>query len=101
MEFSRQEYWRGLPFPSPGDLPNPGIKPKTLALQADSLPAKPSEKPWPCDHIMFILATISLTSYLHVSLALRILNSVAETELGRGVVHFLGWGTGSPPEPAA
>ena len=36
MEFSRQEYWSGLPFPSPGDLPDPGIKPGSLALQADS-----------------------------------------------------------------
>jgi len=38
MEFSRQEYWSGLPFPSPEDLPNPGIKPRSPALQADSLP---------------------------------------------------------------
>ena len=36
--FSRQEYWSGLPFPSPGDLPDPGIKPKSPALQVDSLP---------------------------------------------------------------
>ena len=34
MEFSRQEYWRGLPFPSPGDLPKPGIKPESPTLQA-------------------------------------------------------------------
>ena len=38
--FSRQEYWSGLPFPSPGDLPDPGIKPRSPALQADSLPAE-------------------------------------------------------------
>ena len=37
MGFSRQEYWSGLPCPSPGDLPNPGIEPGSLALQADSL----------------------------------------------------------------
>ena len=43
MEFSRQEYWSGLPFPSPGDLPDPGIKPKSPALQADSLPSEPLE----------------------------------------------------------
>ena len=43
MGFSRQEYWSGLPFPSPGDLPNPGIKPGSPALQADSLPSEP---PW-------------------------------------------------------
>ena len=40
MEFSRQEYWSGLPFPSPGDLPNPGITSKSPALQADSLPSE-------------------------------------------------------------
>ena len=39
MKFSRQEYWRGLPCPPPGDLPNPGIEPWSPALQADSLPA--------------------------------------------------------------
>ena len=37
MEFFRQEYWNGLPFPSPGDLPDPGMKPMSPALQADSL----------------------------------------------------------------
>ena len=37
VEFSRQEYWSGLPFPPPGDLPNAGIKPVSPALQADSL----------------------------------------------------------------
>ena len=47
MEFSRQEYWSGLPYPPPpGDLPNPGIKPRSPALQADSLPAEPLEKPF-------------------------------------------------------
>ena len=40
MGFSRQEYWSGLPFPSPGDLPDPGIEPRSPAMQADSLPAK-------------------------------------------------------------
>ena len=45
MEFSRQEYWGGLPFPSPGHLPNPGIKPGSPALQADALPSEPPGKP--------------------------------------------------------
>ena len=40
MEFSRQEYWSGLLFPSPGDLPNPGIEPRFPALQTDSLPTE-------------------------------------------------------------
>ena len=46
MEFSRQDYWNGLPFPSPGDLPDPGIKPGSPALQADALPSEPPGKPW-------------------------------------------------------
>ena len=41
MGFSRQEYWSGLPFLSPGDLPNPGIEPRFPALQADTLPSEP------------------------------------------------------------
>ena len=40
MEFSRPEYWSGYPFPSPGDLPNPGIEPRSPALQAGSLPTE-------------------------------------------------------------
>ena len=40
MGFSRQEFWSGLPFPSPGDLPDPGIKPMSSAWQADSLPTE-------------------------------------------------------------
>ena len=45
MEFSRQEYWSGLPFPSPWDLLKPGIKPGFPALQADSYLSKPPGKP--------------------------------------------------------
>ena len=45
MEFSRQEDWSGLPFPSPGDLPDPGIEPRSSALQADALPSEPPRKP--------------------------------------------------------
>ena len=41
MGFSRQEYWSGWPFPSPGDLPNPGIEPGSPSLQADALPSEP------------------------------------------------------------
>ena len=44
MELSRQEYWSGLPFPPPGDLPNPGIEPGSPALQTDALPSEPPGK---------------------------------------------------------
>ena len=48
MGFSRQEYWSGLPFPSPGDLPNPGTEPGSPALQTDVLLSEPPGKPKPC-----------------------------------------------------
>ena len=44
MGFSRQEFWSGLPFPSPGDLPDPGIEPRSPALQADALTSEPPGK---------------------------------------------------------
>ena len=44
MVFSRQEHWSVWPFPSAGDLPDPGIEPVSLALQADSLPSEPQGK---------------------------------------------------------
>ena len=50
--FSRQEYWSGLPFPSPGDLPNPGIEPRSPTLQADALTSEPPGKPIYCIKIM-------------------------------------------------
>ena len=48
MEFSRQEYWSRLPFPSPGDLPDPGIEPRSPTLQADASPSEPPGKPYLC-----------------------------------------------------
>ena len=45
MGFYRKEYWTGLPFPSPGDLPDPGVKPRSPALQVDSLLSEPPGKP--------------------------------------------------------
>jgi len=44
MGFSRQEYWSGLPFPSPGDIPDPGIEPRSPSLQADALTSEPPGK---------------------------------------------------------
>ena len=44
-KFSKQEYWSGLPYPSPGDLPNPGIEPGYPTLQAGALPPEPPGKP--------------------------------------------------------
>ena len=57
MGFSRQEYWSGLPFPSPGDLPNPGIELGSLSLEADALTSEPPGKP--SDTYMYICAVFS------------------------------------------
>jgi len=52
MGFPRQENWSGLPFPSPGDLPDLGVEPVSLALQVESLPSEPSGK---SQHIVILL----------------------------------------------
>ena len=62
MGFSRQEYWSGLPFPSPGDLPDPGIKPRSPTLQAGALASEPSGKPNGYTVSLYFLMTNSLHS---------------------------------------
>ena len=52
VEFSRLVYWSGLPFPSPGDLSNPGNEPGSPALQADALPSEPPGKPKEASFLM-------------------------------------------------
>ena len=54
MEFSRQKYWNRLPFPSPGDLPDPGIEPWSPTLQADALPSEPPVKTLLCTKTIII-----------------------------------------------
>ena len=53
MELWRQEYWSGLPFPFPGDLPNPGIKPESPALAGRFFTTEPPEKPWGFKYSLF------------------------------------------------
>ena len=76
MGFSKQEYWSGLPFPPPGDLPDPGIKPAVPALQADSLllesPGKSPESHDSAEHFHLFISSFILRaapgnqhSYLH------------------------------------
>ena len=60
MEFSRQEYCSGQPFPSPGDLPDPGIKHRSPVLQADSLPSEPPGKP------RFLCHLVTLPFYFYL-----------------------------------
>ena len=56
--FSRPEYWSGLPFPSPGDLPNPGIEPRSPTLQADCLPAEPHKMSYKLMHNISTLQSL-------------------------------------------
>ena len=69
MGFSRQENWSGLPFPSPGDLPNLGIEPGSLALQADGLLSEPPGKPQGSH--MYEIKFDFLLLMSHVNLILR------------------------------
>ena len=67
MGFSRQEYWSGLPFPSPGDLPSPGIEPMSPPLYADALPSEPPGK----SQVLFYKGTNPIhegTSFMTLSL---------------------------------
>ena len=69
MEFSKQEYWSGLPFPSPRDLSDPGIKPRSLALQADSLPSEPSGSPVV---VWIILLSIVTVRFIYILTCINI-----------------------------
>ena len=69
MGFSRQEYWTGLPFPSPRDLPDPGIEPRSPALQAEALPSEPPGKPLSKFSIAYIVIFIEPWHvFMHVCL---------------------------------
>ena len=63
MGFSRQEYWSGLPFPSPGDLPDPGIERRPPALQAGSLPSEPGGETVHLKTVKMVYWGVILLSY--------------------------------------
>ena len=72
MGFSRQEYWSGLPFPSPGDLPDPGIESRSPTLRADSLPSKPPGNPYMCVCVcvyIYMCIYICLNIYMYIYLS--------------------------------
>ena len=77
MEFSKQEYWSGLPFPSPEDLPNPATKPRSPALQADSLPSEPPKKPIYIPHYLIFLSQSLVDGHLDCFHVLATVNSPA------------------------
>ena len=71
MGFSRQEHWSGLPFPSPGDLPNPGIEPGSPEFQVDSLPSEPPEKP-EAEGIKLINKMFMILRYIEQGVKIRV-----------------------------
>ena len=71
MGFSRQEYWSGLPFPPPGDLPDPGIEPGSPALWADALTSEPPGKPHNLDNIFLLLLLLSRFSHVRLCVTHR------------------------------
>ena len=79
MEFFRQEYWSGLPFPSPGDIPDPSIKPPSPELQADALPPEPPGKP---NVVYTILPLIYQIGNLRLEEILWLVRSSTELKLG-------------------
>ena len=94
MGFSRQEYWNGLPLPSPGDLPNPGIKPGSPALQADALTSEPPGKPRLIIVTnykrlsVFNIVALKLVLYLKASIIKMKLLSRAESKRQRHIFYI-------------
>ena len=79
MGFPRQGYWGGLPFPSSGDLPDPGIKPRSPAVQADSLPSEPPRK-------LFYLFINFFVCRDHLILYQCILSGIWDSETFQGML---------------
>ena len=82
MEFSRQDYWSGLPFPSPGDLSDPGIKPRSV-LQADSLPSEPPGKPSRIP--IELLETLKDDGFRHQGVAVSMSANLEEPSVAKGL----------------
>ena len=87
MEFSRQEYWSGLPRLSPGDLTNPGIKPRSPALQADSLPTELWGKPLrESRHNKQLITILAITGIItHVTIAIYLSDLSTHTKNTKGL----------------
>ena len=83
MGFSRQEYWSGLPFPSPGDLPDSGIKPRSPALQADALISEPPGKLPTVGHAYYMHDLIPLHAVQKSVAFLYTKDEISESECGR------------------
>ena len=85
MEFSREEYWSDWPFPSPEDLPNPGIKPRFLALQAYSLASEPLGKPFG----YFLISILMFFSFYKNIVPQRIMTTPSPSSSSTAAVSFI------------
>ena len=86
MRFSRQEYWSGLPFPSPGDLPDPGIEPRSPAFQADALITEPLKTPTETMHkrlhyFKILVSTLSSIQYIQFEIKLHLIIDVSVPQM--------------------
>ena len=90
MGFSRQEYWSGLPFPSPGDLPDPGTEPRSPTLRTDALLSEPPGKPKLC-LIYCLTHPLNLSQQSHSSFQKILLFSSSSSILGVSYCLFLWW----------
>ena len=91
MEFSRQEYWSGLPFPPPGNLPNPGnepTSPASPAMQVDSLPAEPPRKPT-MEYYSAIKNEIIPFTATWMDPEIAVLSEVSQTKINISMILFL------------
>ena len=94
MGFSKQRYWSGLPFPSPWDFPDPGIKPRSPTLQADTLPSEPSGKPKNVQTTVQLIALISHSSKVMLKIFHAMLQQYMNWEFPDVQAGFRkGWGT--------
>ena len=92
LEFSKQEYWSALSFPSPGDLPDPGIKPRSPALKADYLLSEAPGKPW---FYFGILQTSSLGASQVALVVKELPANAGDTSLIPGLGRPCGGGNGN------
>ena len=94
MGFSRQEYWSGLPLPSPGDLPDPGIEPGSPALEADTLTSEPPRKPLDHNKLWKILKEMGIPDHLTCLLRNLYAGQEATVRTGHGTTDCFQIGKG-------
>ena len=99
ISFSRQGYWSGSPFPSPGDPPNPGIEPGCPALKADSLLTELQEKPWASMWILINSTVLCVSRFGYVQLFVTVFTVACQALLSMGSSRQEYWSGLPCPHP--